>query len=133
MEESLEYDSRIKRLVKVLRGITISVQVVPFVCGAVYIVVFIAYLFASDAVMTALDTMFYISPLFCAAHLLYSKILHLCAWHRTACLVPVLPQVVNFIDYYIVSFSEVQAEVFNLTATAMTVLLLISAYNVFLK
>jgi len=90
-------------------------------------------MFASEETMTMLDTLFYISPLFCATHLLYSRILHLCAWHRTACLVPVFPQVVNFVDYYLVSFSEVQAFVFNATAMAMTAVLLIAAYNVFLK
>lgn len=133
MEEGLELDSRIKRLVKVLRGITLSVQIVPFVCGAIYIAVFVAYMFASDEVMTAMDTLFYISPLFCVAHLLYSRILHLCAWHRAACLVPLFPQVMNFIDYYLISFSEVQAQIFNFTAITMTAVLLIAAYNVFLK
>ena len=116
-----------------LRRITLTVQIAPFVCGAIYIAIFVAYTFASEETMTALDTLFYISPLFCAVHLIYSRILHLCAWHRTACLVPVFPQVVNFVDYYLVSFSEIQALVFNWTAVAMTATLLIAAYNVFLK
>ena len=90
-------------------------------------------MFASDYLMTVLDTIFYISPLFCAAHLIYSKMLRLCEWHRAACVVPIFPQVVNLVDYYLISLSEIQAMVFTLTAVAMTVTLIVAAYNVFLK
>lgn len=83
--------------------------------------------------MTILDTLFYVSPLFCLLHLVYSKILHLCAWHRTACVVPLIPQVVNVVDFYLVSLSDIQALAFNAIAAVMTILLIVAAYNVFLK
>lgn len=105
----------------------------PFVYSAIYIAVFLLYTSASDETMTILDTLFYISPLFTVSHLIYSKMLHLCAWHRTACVVPLIPQVVNFVDYYLISLSEIEAMVFNVTAAGMIVLLLIAAYNVFFK
>lgn len=131
--ENQEFGSQVKRLVQILRRITVSVQIVPFVCGALYIVAYVAYVFAPESVIVLLDTLFYVSPLFCAAHLVYSRILRLCAWHRAACLVPAFPQVVTLVDYYVVSFSEVLAFVLNATAMAMTGTLLVAAYNVFLK
>lgn len=133
MEENQDLSGNVKRLVSVLRDITLAVQIVPFACGAIYIAVYVSYLFASDYLMTVLDTFFYISPLFCVAHLIYSKMLRLCEWHRAACVVPIFPQVVNLVDYYLISLSEVQAMVFTMTAVAMTVTLLVAAYNVFFK
>lgn len=123
----------VRKYFAILRGITLSVQIMPFIYSAIYIVIFILYTTASEQTIAILDTLFYISPLFAICHLVYSKILHLCAWHRTACIVPLIPQAVNFVDYYLVSLSEVEATVFNLTASAMTILLLIAAYNVFFK
>lgn len=123
----------VRKYFAILKAITLSVQLMPFIYSSIYIVVFILYMSASEQAITVLDTLFYISPLFAACHLVYSKILHLCAWHRTACLVPIIPQIVNLIDYYIISLSEVAALVFNITATGMTILLLIAAYNVFFK
>lgn len=123
----------VRKYFSILRGITLSVQIMPFIYSAIYIVIFILYTTASEQTIAILDTLFYISPLFAICHLVYSRILHLCAWHRTACIVPLIPQAVNFVDYYLVSLSEVEATVFNLTASAMTILLLLAAYNVFFK
>ena len=120
-------------LIGILRKITLAVQIAPFVFGAIYIAIFVSYLYASDETMTILDTLFYVSPLFCLLHLVYSKILHLCAWHRTACVVPLIPQVVNVVDFYLVSLSDIQALAFNAIAAVMTILLIVAAYNVFLK
>lgn len=91
------------------------------------------YTSASEQTMVVLDTLFYISPLFVVSHLVYSKILHLCAWHKTACVVPLIPQAVNLVDYYLISLSEIEAMVFTLTIIAMVIILFVAAFNVFFK
>lgn len=91
------------------------------------------YLAVPENVVMVLDTMFYVSPIMVVAFLILSKILRLCKWHKTACLVPVLPQVVSLVDYYIVEFPCSAAEMTVYMSLSLILLLLICAYNVFMK
>lgn len=124
---------RIKRLILTLRSITLAVQVVPFVFSAFYIVSFALYSILPESAQIVCDTLFFISPIVIIAHLLYSRILHLCKWHKTACVLPIFPQIVSLIDYYIIELTEIEALVTNLLTVSMVALLLVAAYNVFLK
>lgn len=125
-----EYDTgKIKRLIIVLKRITLSVQIVPFVFTALYIIDFAAYSWLTESAQALCDTLFYISPLVIAAHLVYSRILNLCRWHRMACVLPLFPQIVS--DYYIIELSEIESLVTDSITLVMTILLLISAYKVF--
>lgn len=124
---------RVKRLILTLRSITLAVQVVPFVFSLFYIVSFALYSVLPESAQTVCDTLFFISPLVVIAHLVYSRILHLCKWHKTACLIPIFPQAVSFVDYYVIELTEIEALVTNLLTVSMIVLLLVAAYNVFLK
>lgn len=127
-----EYDiGKIKRLIIVLKRITLSVQISPFIFTALYIIDFAAYSFLTESAQTICDTLFYTSPLVVAAHLIYSRILRLCHWHRMACVLPLFPQIVSFIDYYIIELSEIESIVTDSLTLVMTILLLISAYKVF--
>lgn len=124
-----EYDTgKIKRLIIVLKRITLSVQIVPFVFTALYIIDFVAYSWLTESAQALCDMLFYISPLVIAAHLVYSRILNLCRWHRMACVLPLFPQIVSFIDYYIIELSEIESIVTDSLTLVMTILLLISAY-----
>ena len=59
-----EYDTgKIKRLIIVLKRITLSIQIVPFVFTALYIIDFAAYSWLSESAQALCDTLFYISPL----------------------------------------------------------------------
>ena len=124
---------RIVRLIRKLRTITLAVQIAPFAFSLFYIFDFAAYSFLSESAQTLCDTMFYISPLVVANSLIQSRVLHLCKWHKTACLIPMLPQIVSFVDYYIIELTELEALITNLLTTTMVILLLVAAYNVFLK
>lgn len=112
---------------------TTAVQVFPFIYSLLYIVALITYNYVSEEAQTMMDSLLYVSPICMAAFLVMSKILRMCRWHRTACVIPAVPLVVNFIDYYVVSFSETFVNVFNYMVAAMCALLLVAAYNVFLK
>jgi len=109
------------------------VQVVPFLFTSVYILTLSVYHFLPENVLNVLDTMFYISPMTIAGLLIMSKTLKLCAWHRRACALPILPQISVFMDYHIVEFSRIGAALGIVIPILMAVLLLIAAWNVFLK
>lgn len=123
----------LKRLVDILRRVTIAVQVLPFIYSGIYIIVLLIYNFSSDQLQSILDTIFYISPVSIIAFLVLSKLLRLCKWHKSACALPIIPQIVSVIDCYIYTFPVSAVYVFNGMLIAMAVLLLIAAYNVFLK
>lgn len=123
----------IKHVISKLRAITLTVQIIPFAYTFLYILTLILYLFASDSVLSVLDTLLYISPIVLVFSLIQSRVLKLCRWHKTACILPVVPQVNILLDRYIYEFS-VRAELVHISVILlMSVLLLVAAFNVFLK
>lgn len=120
-------------LVKTLRRTTTAVQVLPFVYSALYIILLASYQFVPENIQSTMDNLFYVSPVCMVAFLLLSKTLRLCKWHKTACVIPFIPQVVNIIDCHVVMISSEAAIVANVTLFVSTVLLLVAAYKVFFK
>lgn len=105
----------------------------PFLYASLYIAALVAYMFVSEPIMQMLDTLFYVSPVVIIGNLILSRILKLCSWHKVACVLPFFPQINIFIDSYIYEFS-VRAELAHIIMViSMSVLLLVAAYNVFLK
>ena len=120
-----------RKYILILRNATLAVQIIPFAYTLIYIFVFFSYGHISEEAASALDTLFYISPIQIIGLLILSKILHLCKWHRMACVLPLFPQLVSFIDYYIIALTEIEAYVTNIITIVMSALLLVSAYKVF--
>ena len=120
-------------LVKTLRYVTTAVQILPFVYTVPYMVTLAVAFFAPDGVVWILDALFYASPVTVVAFLVLSRLLRLCKWHRRACVLPLIPQFVSFVDYYIIELSEIASQVNIAVFGSMTVLLLVSAYKVFIK
>jgi len=127
-----EDPERILRLIRTLRYITLSVQIAPFVYTIFYIISLFISLSGNIVAQKIFDSAFYVSPFLVAAHLLYSRILHLCIWHKTACLLPLLPMVASLVDYFVV-FSSRSAFFIDIVFILMFGLLLVSAYNVFFR
>lgn len=127
----MESRDLIKKQMFKLRRISQAAQLAPFAYVALYVVALALYLFVPDDVMSTLDTMFYVSPTVVAINLVQSRILGLCAWHRAACLLPLAPQVNILIDRYVYEFSESAETAHLCLVLIMSILILISAYNVF--
>ena len=123
----------LKELIDKLRSVTIAVQVIPFIYTAIYIAVLVLYLFASDGLLDLIDAVFYISPISCLAFLWLSKALRLCKWHRTACLLPIVPHAFSAAVYTLIVFSNDFARIVIASTIAMAILLLIAAYKIFIK
>lgn len=120
-------------LVKKLRYVTLAVQLMPFVYTIAYLIALAVSYFATEDTARIFDTLFYVSPTIVGAFLVLSRVLRLCKWHRMACLLPVMPQAVSFVDYNIVELSEFAAQVNIILFAGTAILLLFAAYNIFMK
>lgn len=105
----------------------------PFAYTLFYIISLVVALTGPEPLSRACDMLFYVSPIVVAQFLVLSRVLHLCKWHRTACLLPLFPQAVSLLDYYVIELSEIAAEINAIVFLTMAVLLLAAAYNVFFK
>lgn len=131
--DSQDRRADLKRLVDTLRRVTTAVQILPFIYSAISIILLAVYNIVPESVQMILDTLFYVSPVTIVAFLLLSKLLHMCKWHKTACILPIVPQAVSLTDYYIINLTIPEVWVANSLIIVMSALLLIAAYKVFFK
>ena len=120
-------------LVKKLRYVTAAVQVMPFVYSAIFIVCMLLYLFCSDEVACACDTLFYVSPVTVVSFLVLSRLLRMCVWHRTACVLPLIPQLLSFVDGNMIEFPFSAASITIVTSIVLFAALLVAAYKTFIR
>ena len=129
----MEGKGNIAAVVSILRKTTRIVKTAPFVLVAMYMGAMVGYLFFSDSVATALDTLFYVSPLVVILLWMLSKALKMCGWHRLECALPLVPQLPIFVDDYISQFDYAGALI-NVSIVGLLFLLsLVNAYFVFIK
>lgn len=65
-------------LINILRRVTLVVKVAPFVAAFFYLITILSYMFMSDAFITVLDLMVYVSPLCMVLMLALSRALYMC-------------------------------------------------------
>ena len=123
----------VAELVKKLRYVTAAVQVMPFIYSAICIVCMVLYLFCSDGIASACDTLFYVSPTTAVAFLVLSRLLKMRVWHRTACVLPVIPQIISFVDTNIVEFPFEAGMITIVTSIILFATLLVAAYKTFIR
>lgn len=78
-------------IIKKLRTVTTAVQILPFIYCTLYILSVVIYFFGSDTASSICDTLLYVSPITIASFLVLSSVLRLCKWHKTACVIPLIP------------------------------------------
>ena len=133
MDNQDESDERIKRLILTLRDITLAVQIAPFVISLLYILGITAQLLFSGDTSWLFSIILYTPPPIILIMLIFSRMLHLCKWHRLACALPLVPFCFTMIDAYLIELSDIAVWILNGLAIAMIIMLLTAAYNVFLK
>lgn len=133
MDNQGESDERIKRLILTLRDITLAVQIAPFVISLLYILGITAQLLFSGDTSWLFSIILYTPPPIILIMLIFSRMLHLCKWHRMACALPLVPFCFTMIDAYLIELSDIAVWILNGLAIAMIIMLLMAAYNVFLK
>lgn len=112
--------------------IVLAVQLAPFVYNLLFLVVFsIAFFSQNVELLTAVNYMCFISPLVIVAHIVYSWMLRFCIWHRLACALPLLPQLVDLYDTYISPFTVEQIIIVKATIIITILLYFLFAYGTF--
>lgn len=114
-----------------LRSITLAVQLLPFVYGFLYVIAILSYIYLPEQISVICDHLLYVSVCVIVYNLILSRILKLCIWHKSACLVPLYPEIISITDYFF-DLSSNAEEINMFTILFMTITLLVSAYFVFL-
>lgn len=114
-----------------LRRITLAVRVLPFIYTALFLILFGSYSFLPDPALDIVDHICFISPVVVIAHIIYSRMLRMCKWHRVACALPLLPQGVDLFDNYIYRFYWGEYIVVLVTIIITSLLFLYCVYRVF--
>ena len=131
MESEQSRNNVVLSALNILRRVKKAVQLSPFVYAFAYIVILLLYDTASDMVLDVLDDLFYVSPVVIVINLVYSRILKMCAWHKTACLLPLIPEIANMSEEFPIEFTISQAQIINYASAITSILFLIAAYKVF--
>lgn len=108
-----------------------AVQVFPFIYTALFIFLFAAYSVTEGVWLDIIDYTVFVSPAVVVAHLIYSRMLKMCRWHRVACAIPLLPQAVDQFDLYIRELGEYSWIVVAATIQVTMTLFLVAIYKVF--
>lgn len=120
-------------MVEILRRVTVTIKVFPFLYALIYIAAMFGYMLFDEDICTWIDALFYMSVLNVALLVRLSYCVKLCIWHRIQCCLPLLPQPVIFIDNHIYRFGETLAVINVWLAVLIFTLSLINAYKVFIK
>ena len=128
--ENKDHQGVLNKVLDVLRGITAAVKVTPFVYSGLFVIILFLYNVCGENVQDLLDRLFYISPIFVIIMLVYSRILEMCKWHRMACVIPLVPQVVDLLDSH---YELTQIEVYscNVCSIFLAIFLVVCGFKVF--
>ncbi len=124
MDSRDQRQGAVSRLVDKLRKTTRLFQILPFA----YLTLFVAYLVldicAGEKTLCLIDAVAYGSPAVAACALFMSKLLGLCIWQKVACLLPMTAQIEGYIDSYIITLTQQEVVVVNLTICGFSILFL---------
>lgn len=126
-------EHKILGAIQILKSVTRTVKVAPFVVAVFYMMSMVGYLLFSDTVATILDYLFYVSPSTIVIMLLLSKSTKMCVWHRLECVLPIVAMIPALVDDFIMRFTN-SATVVNISTIGLMFLAtLLNAYFVFIK
>ncbi len=116
-----------------LKSITAFVKVLPYLYVIAYFVGMGLYLVGSEVLSFIIDQLLYVSPFVVLVNLVFSRFCNLCKWHKTACVVPLFPTCMVFIDTFLYRLSSISTYSLTFTIIFMSITTITSAYYVFLS
>lgn len=126
-------ERKILGAIQILRKVTKTVKITPFVLAVLYMLSMIGYMVFSDTIATILDYLFYISPSTIVILLILSKSTKMCVWHRLECVLPMVSMLPALFDDLIIELTNVAAYINASTIALIFLLSLLNAYFVFIK
>ena len=131
-EEFVPSRQQLNSIIKSQVRIVLAVQLAPFIYTLLFLAIFsLAFFSTNETMLTAIDYLFFISPIVIVAHLVYSWMLRFCIWHRLACALPIIPQVVDLYDTYVSMFTVEQIIIVKATIIITILLYFLFAYGTF--
>lgn len=119
------------RLVVILRRVTRAAQLLPFAYLAVYALMLLTEAFLPDTLFCIVDDIACVSPASMGVMLLASHLLKLCVWHKAACLLPMASRVTEFVDNFIITFTQNEVVIINTLLGLAVVAFIVAAYRHF--
>lgn len=123
----------ILRSIGILRNVTKTVKVAPFLYVIAYMLTMPFYIFCDGLIVDVLDMSLYMSPVAVLLLVVLSYSLKFCAWHRFQCILPTLAQAVALADTYLYQLSESAAMLLVSTCIVIALLSLLNTYFVFIR
>lgn len=119
-------------LFSIVKPVTITVKTFPFFYAVGLLLFWLIAPALSFDVVTAIDSLIFLSALMVIFLIRLSYCVHLCIWHRLQCALPLFPQAFAQIDNYF-DLGIYFAIAYNATMGLIFILSLINAYFVFIK
>lgn len=129
--ESQDQKDALNKLVNILRKATRLVQLIPFVYLFFYAFYMFLSTFASDEFLYFIESLIAIRPPVIIGMLVASRLFELCIWHRAACLIPGVSHIENYIDNFIITFTQNEVITINLIIGLLSVVFLVKAHRHF--
>lgn len=126
-------ESGYKNLLYILKHITDFVRLAPFIYSAFFLLGYTISPFCNKNINDVLASLFYISPFVVLFFLIESNILHFCKWHKRACCILLFSFIANCINVSFINISSLEFYIYNAIIVALTALLLLSAYHIFIN
>ena len=130
--DSRDQSGAASSVIRILRKATRSVQLAPFAYLFVYAAYMLAGPFVSERVVCLADSFLTISPIITIGFLAASGLFKLCVWHKVACLIPMSSQVENYIDTYIITFTQEEILIINAALGILSIVFIILASRHFI-
>lgn len=129
--ENPDPNGAVSHLVAILRKITRVVQLLPFA----YLLLFASYLLCEsvlpDAVVCLADNVLNTPIIAIIVMLGAGRLLRLCNWFKTACLLPITTKVEGYIDAFVFTFTQEEIILINTTIGILCIVFIILSYRHF--
>lgn len=123
----------LKVVLNVTRKTTKAIKVFPFLYALFLLVISPIIVYLDFDIATIVNELFFVSPLFIGFLILLSYFVKLCKWHRLQCVLPILPQITDWIDTNVHEFSYMAATLNLIAFIVILILTLVNAYFVFIR
>lgn len=121
----------VERLVVILRKVTRVTQMAPFVFLLFFAVYLLTEPLLPDWALRIADNIFNLPVYLIACLLGLGRLLKLCKWYITACLLPLLPKFISYIDSFVVTLWYEEVIIVNTFIGLGYIVFLIFAYRHF--
>ena len=129
--DSPDPNGAVSRVVSILRKVTRIVQLLPFA----YLLLLSAYLltecFLPDWALGIADNVLNAPVVAIIGLIGTGKLLKLCKWFKTACLLPIATKVESWVDSFIITFTQNEVIIINTTIGIIFLLFIYLAYRHF--